>query len=164
MGKVSKVHDIAKEKGQKEQGGPLQDMDSMFNQLFRHSWLHPLSADWPVFRSLGWKFDESVPPVDVIERDTEIVVRAELPGVKKEQLDVSVTENSVTIKGSARSEEKEEKEHYYRSEISSGSFARTVALPGRVATDKVQASYRDGILELTLPKQEKTTRRTVSID
>lgn len=164
MAKVSKVHDISKEQSPEGRSGPLQELDNMFNQFIRRPWLHPLAGEWPVFRSLGWKFEEPLPPVDVIDRDTEILLRAQLPGLRKDQLEVSVTETTVTIKGSARTEEKEEKEHYYRSEISSGSFARTVSLPGRIATDQVKARYTDGVLELTLPKQEKTTRRSVDID
>jgi HSP20 family protein len=93
-----------------------------------------------------------------------VVVRAEVPGVEKDDLDISVSDNTVTIKGETRREEKEEKGDYYRSEISRGTFTRTVMLPGVVATDKAKAKFKDGVLELKLPKVEKTKRRTVKID
>lgn len=91
-------------------------------------------------------------------------MRAEVPGVKKEDLDVSTTDNTVTIKGSTRHEEKEEKGDYYRSEITRGSFSRTVALPSEVDSAKAKARYKDGILELTLPKVNKSKRRTVKVE
>jgi len=101
--------------------------------------------------------------VDVIDRDDEVVVKAELPGVEKKDLDVSVTETSVTIKGTTSHEEKEEKGDYYRCEISRGAYARTVALPSYVDADKAKASFKDGVLELTLPKVEKSKRRSIEI-
>ena len=89
---------------------------------------------------------------------------AEVPGVEKDDLDVSVSDNSVTIKGETKREEKEENADYYRCEISRGSFARTVLLPSDVDTGKTKAKFKDGILELTLPKIKKTKRRTIKID
>lgn len=163
--KQSKVHNITPRQEPEQRSGltPLQEMDNFFSQMFRNPWFHPLSGEWPVFRSLGWRFDESIPAVDVVDRDKEFLVRVQLPGVEKDQLDISVTETSVTIEGQARKEEKQEQEHYYRAEISAGSFSRTVPLPGRIDPDAVEASYTDGILELVLPKQEETTRRKVSL-
>ena len=71
-------------------------------------------------------YEGKTPSVDVIERDNEIMVKAELPGVDKKDLDISVTSNTVTIKGSTSHEEKEEKGDYYRCEISRGSYSRTL--------------------------------------
>jgi HSP20 family protein len=105
-----------------------------------------------------------MPKVDVIDRDEEVVVRAEVPGVEKDDLEVSVSDNTVTIKGETKHEQKEEKGNYFRSEISRGSFTRTVTLPGVVDTDKAKASFKDGVLELTMPKGEKARRRTVKVD
>jgi len=102
--------------------------------------------------------------VDVIDRDDEVVVRAEVPGVEKDDLDVSVSDNAVTIKGETKREEKEEKGDYYRCEISRGTFARTVVLPDYVDSDSVKAKFEDGVLELTLPKVEKVKRRSIKID
>jgi HSP20 family protein len=104
------------------------------------------------------------PAVDVVERDEEVVVRAEVPGVEKKDVDVSITASSVTIKGETRREEKEEKGEYYRCEISRGAFSRTVSLPASVDPDKAKASFKDGILEITLPKVEKAKRRTLKLD
>jgi HSP20 family protein len=105
-----------------------------------------------------------MPRVDVIDREDEILVRAEVPGVDKKDLEVSLTDNAVTIKGSTRHEEKEEKGDFYRSEISRGSFSRTVALPGEVDGDKAKASFKDGVVEIAMPKLEASKRRSIKVE
>lgn len=105
-----------------------------------------------------------MPKVDVIDRDDEVVVRAEIPGVAKDDLDISVTDNTVTIKGETKRESKEEKGDYYRCEISRGTFARTLPLPANVDSDSAKAKFEDGVLELTIPKVEKAKRRTIKVD
>jgi HSP20 family protein len=104
-----------------------------------------------------------MPKVDVIDRDEDVLVRAELPGVEKKDLEISTSDTSVTLKATTRHEEKEEKGDYYRCEITRGSFARTIALPSQVQSDKAKANLKDGVLELTLPKVEKSKRRTVTV-
>lgn len=105
-----------------------------------------------------------MPKVDVIDRDDEVVIRADVPGVDKDDLEVSVSNNTVTIMGETKREEKEEKGDFYRCEISRGAFARTVPLPGDVDIDNVKARFKAGVLELTMPKIEKSRRRSVEID
>jgi HSP20 family protein len=105
-----------------------------------------------------------MPKVDVVDRDEDVLVRAELPGVEKKDLEISTSDTSVTIKATTRHEEKEEKGDYYRCEITRGSFARTVSLPAQVQSDKAKANLKDGVLELTLPKVEKSKRRTIAVD
>jgi HSP20 family protein len=105
-----------------------------------------------------------MPRVDIIDRDKEIVVHAELPGVEKKDLDVTLTDTSVTIKGETRKESKEEKGDYYRCEISRGAFARSVALPAEVESANAKAQFKDGVLELTLPKKAVSKRRSIHID
>jgi HSP20 family protein len=104
-----------------------------------------------------------MPRVDIVERDDEFVVKAELPGVGKKDLDISVTENAVTIKGSTSQEEKEEKGDYYRCEMSHGTYSLTLALPSDVEADKAKAQFKDGVLELTLPKMKKAKRHTIKV-
>lgn len=142
---------------------PFEEMDHFASHLFPRSWLKHFRTDWPSWHEMAPVFEGKMPRVDVIERDDEMVIHAEVPGVNKEDLDISVTDNSVTISGSTHHEEKEEKGDYYRSEISRGSFSRIVALPGDVDSDKAKASYQDGVLELTIPKVEKSKRKKVTI-
>lgn len=142
---------------------PFEEMDRMFEDYFSRGWMRPFRWEWPSLGEMAKPFAGKMPKVDVIERDDEVVVKAELPGVEKKDLDVSVTENSVTIKGTTSHEAKEEKGDYYRCEISRGAYARTVALPSYVDADKAKASFKDGVLELKLPKVEKSKRRTVEV-
>ena len=142
---------------------PFEEMDRMFEDFFPRGWMRPFRWEWPSLGEMAKPFEGKMPKVDVIERDDEVVVKAELPGVDKKDLDVSVTENSVTIKGTTSHEEKEEKGDYYRCEISRGAYARTVALPSYVDADKAKASFKDGVLELKLPKVEKAKRRSIEI-
>jgi HSP20 family protein len=143
---------------------PLDEMERWFEGFFPRVWMRPSRMGWPTLDELALPFEGRMPKVDVIDRDDEVVVRAEVPGVEKDDLEISVSDNTVTIKGEMKREEKEEKGDYYRSEISRGTFTRTVMLPGVVDADKTTAQFKDGVLELTMPKVEKTKRHTVKID
>jgi len=147
---------------------PYEEMDRIFDRMFEsfspRGWMRPFQREWPSWGELAAPLEMKVPKVDVIDRDDEVIVRAEVPGVNKDDLDVSVSDNSVTIKGETKREEKEEKGNYYRRETSRGAFTRTVALPNYVKTEGCKAKFKDGILELTLPKLEKAKRRTITIE
>jgi len=142
---------------------PFEEMDRMFDQYFRRGWMRPWRFEWPSLPDVGLP-EMIVPKVDVIDRENEVVVKAEIPGVEKKDIDISVGEDTVTIKGSTRHEEKEEKGDYYRCEISRGAFSRTVALPATVDGGKAKGSFKDGVLELTLPKIEKAKRHAVKVE
>lgn len=143
---------------------PFDEMERLFEGFFGRGWPSPLRWEWPSWAELPAPFAGRMPRIDVIDRDGEVLIKAEVPGVKKEDLDISVSGNTVTIKGQSSREEKEEKGDYYRSEISRGSFSRMVALPAEVDAAKATTSFRDGVLELTLPKLKKTTRHSIKID
>jgi HSP20 family protein len=142
---------------------PFEEMDRMFDQFFRRGWMRPWRFEWPSFPEVALP-EMKIPKVDVVDREAEVVIKAEIPGVEKKDLDITVGEDTVTIKGSTRHEEKEEKGDYYRREISSGAFLRTVALPAAVDGSRAKANFKDGVLELTLPKTEKAKRHTVKLD
>lgn len=137
-------------------------MERLFESLMPRSWLRP-RREWPSWQELTAPFEGRPPRVDVIDHDQEIIVRAELPGVAKEDLDVSVTNNRLTIKGTTHREEKEEKGDYHRAEISRGAFSRTLTLAADVEGDKAKATFKDGILELTLPKVRAAKRHTIGV-
>lgn len=138
-------------------------MDQMFEGGFPRGWMRPFRMEWPAWAEARAPFEGKTPKVDVIDRDKEVVVKAELPGVDKKDVDISVTHNSVTIKATTSHEEKEEKGDYYRCEMSRGSFARTLALPSEVAESKAKANFKDGVLELTIPKVKERKRHSVKI-
>lgn len=157
MAKESKKQELKKARTTRALS-PFEEMEQMLDQYFRGSWLRPWRSDWPALQEI--KF----PKVDVMDREAEIVVKAEVPGVDKKDLDVSVSEDSVTIKGETRHEEKKEDGDYYRCEISRGSFSRTVALPSSVDGSKAKVDFKDGMLELTLPKIARSKRHTIKVE
>ncbi len=141
---------------------PFDEMERLMEDFFPRGWLR--RWEWPVFPEFARRMELRLPKVDVIDRDAEVVVKAEVPGVEKKDLDVSVTGNTVTIKGETRREEKEEKGDYYRCEISRGSFSRTIDLPAGVDAGQARASFKDGVLELTLPKKPEARRQAIRIE
>lgn len=159
----------AKQGTQVQKAAPAQElslyeeMDRLFDDFLTGAWTRPWRLPRPA-RAMSRALESRPPRVDVIDRDGEVAVRAELPGVDKKDLNVSMTEDSVTIKGSTRHEAKEEKGDYYRCEISRGEFSRTVALPAAVDTAKATANFKDGVLELAIPKLEARTRRAIRVD
>ena len=112
----------------------------------------------------SWWGRELTPGVDVFETDTDVVVKAEIPGVDKKELDISITDNDVTIKGEAMKDEEVREEGYYRRERRYGSFSRTVPLPGPVETDKAKASFKDGVLEIRIPKTPEEQAKVTKIE
>jgi HSP20 family protein len=103
------------------------------------------------------------PSVDVAETQSEIVLRAELPGMKQEEIDIELTGDTLTIRGERKFENEERKENFVRVERSYGRFQRSFTLGVPVQHDRVTATYRDGILEVHLPKSEETKPRKVMV-
>lgn len=143
---------------------PLEDIDMMFdrfmNRIYPGGWHLPSRWDWP---EMPQPFAGKRPNVDVIDRDNEILVRAELPGVEKKDIDVSVDNSTLTIRASSSYEKKESEENYYRSEMAHGSFSRTISLPCEVDDKKADAKFSNGILELSMPKLPGAKRRRIAV-
>jgi len=140
------------------------DMDNWFNDFFQHRGLTPFWSRFPGWADVEASFKGQVPKVDVVDRENEILVRAELPGVKKDDLEVSLTDHTLSIRATTAHEEKEEKGEYFRREIRRGEFQRTLPLPSNIDQEKVNAVFNDGILELKLPKLESATRKTIKVE
>jgi HSP20 family protein len=106
------------------------------------------------------------PQVEMFERDGELVLRADLPGLSKDDVKVELADNAVTIKGERRDEREEKREGFYSSERSYGKFYRRLPLPQGVSTEDARASFRDGVLEVTMPapKAEAKTPRKLEIN
>ena len=149
---------------------PFEEMNRMMDRVFEgmlpRSWMHPFSLglERPALSGLAQSFNWQAPKVDVINRDDDILVRAEVPGVEKDDLHLSVTENTLTIHGQSRHEEKTHEGEYFRQELTRGSFSRTLNLPSQVDGSKAKAQFKNGILELTLPKLEKSQRHSIQIE
>jgi len=134
----------------------LEEMERRFAEFLRR----PFSLMGPSwFPSLRMPEAEPLPVVDIFEDAGHVVVKAELPGMKKEDIDVKLTDSTITISGEKRREEKVAKKDYYRIERSHGSFTRAYGLPSEVQADKVKAHFRDGILEIKVPKTEEARKK-----
>lgn len=103
------------------------------------------------------------PLVDICETDEEITVTSEMPGMKKEDVKISVQDNVLTLKGEKKQEIDEKEKNFHRVERSYGVFERSFSLPSSVQTDKIKASYKDGVLTITLPKSEETKPKEIDI-
>lgn len=138
-----------------------EQIESLFEDFFNRRWLRPFSMDWPAWPA---KLETKAPKIDVIDRESELVVRAELPGFAKEDLDVNVTRNAVTVKGSSRKEEEKEEGEYHHREIVSRTVSRTVPLPCEVDSASAKAKLKDGMLEVTVSKAKGAENKRIEIE
>jgi HSP20 family protein len=135
--------------------GRLSDLRDEIDRLFES----PLGELTRTSQLLsGW-----APALDVYEEKDRFVVKAELPGLKKEDIEVSFHDGGVSISGERKSEAKHEDVEVYRAERFFGRFQRTVTLPTPVAVDKAKASYKDGVLTITLPKTEEAKPKHIDV-
>jgi HSP20 family protein len=106
----------------------------------------------------GWN-----PPVDIFEDENGITLKAELPGMKKEEMDVRVENNVLTLHGERKRESEVKEDGYFRSERAYGSFSRSFTLPTTVDASKIGANYKDGVLTVTLPKAEEAKPKQIDV-
>jgi HSP20 family protein len=132
--------------------------------------MEDFSRNWSLLPDVFSRFfDEPVtvrpwsPSVDIEEKDNEIVLKADIPGVNEKDLEVRLENGTLTLKGERKFEKEDKQKGYHRIERGYGSFVRSFALPAAVDSDKVQAHYHDGVLTVTLPKTEASKARKVKI-
>jgi HSP20 family protein len=111
----------------------------------------------------AFKTESWVPSVDVSETDDKILVKAEIPGMDSKDIDISLSGDILIIKGEKKSEREETKENYHLVERSYGTFARSLRLPVGVEADKIEASYKQGVLTVTCPKKEEVKPKPIEI-
>ena len=104
-----------------------------------------------------------MPPFDISETEGEIVVKAELPGMKVEDIDITLTDGLLTIKGERKMENEDKRENYHRIERRFGSFSRSLNLGLKVKADGIDAGYKDGVLTVTLPKAEEDKPKKIEV-
>jgi HSP20 family protein len=134
-------------------------IENRFHDLWLNTFHHEKAPDLFSYGSLG-----HMPKMDVIDRDKEIVVKAELPGIDKKDIDISITDNQLVIKAKTCHEEKEEKGDYLKQEISKSEIYRSILLLADVDDSKVKTSFKNGILKLTIPKHEKSHRKSIKVE
>ena len=139
---------------------PLREMEEMerrFEDIFGRSLMPSL------WRRLGVEGRPWAPALEVLEKEDKYVVKAELPGAKQEDIEVSVVGDTLTIKGEKKAETEVNEEDYHLRECSYGSFYRSIGLPANVNPQKIEASFDDGVLEVTLPKAGEVKAKKVSV-
>ena len=137
---------------------PFREMMSLreaMDSLFENAMIQPSTGGQ---QSGIWGF-----PLDVTENEDNIMVKASIPGVNPEDLDVTVNGDVLTIKGETRHDEEKKNERYYLHERRFGRFERSIQLPTSVKTDAVQAEYQNGVLTLTLPKSEEVKPKRIAV-
>jgi HSP20 family protein len=130
------------------------EMNRVFNQFFRGG----------NGEEAGWGLRTWTPAVDIHETDHALVIKAELPGVSKDDVSIEVHQNTLTLRGQRQHEAEVKDEHYHRVERAYGTFQRSFVLPTMVDQEKVQATFKDGVLELHLPKLESAKPRRIAIN
>lgn len=133
-------------------------LEQTFNRLFSEALT---GMDWQARDSAAASW---VPPVDVFEAADEIHILAEVPGVKPEDVKISVEGNVLTVQGTKQQVAEEKTDRVHRYERTYGSFERTFTLPSTVDATKISAAYEDGVLALTLPKAEKAKPRQIQVE
>jgi HSP20 family protein len=127
------------------------DMDRLWDSFFERGTLR------------GEDGREWLPSLDVAETKNEIVVKAEVPGMEPKDIDVSLSDGLLTIKGEKKQEREEKEENYHLVERNYGSFTRSIRLPNEVQSDKINASYKNGVLKIVLPKSEEAKKKEIKI-
>ncbi len=136
--------------------GTLQDrVNKMFDQTVRT--LYPETEE--ELERGTW-----APAVDIHETEDSFVVKADLPGVNKDDIQIDLKDNTITLKGERKFENKVSKDNYIRVERSYGTFVRSFTLPQNVDAEKIKAAYKDGVLELTLPKKEEAKPKQIKVE
>ncbi len=139
---------------------PFRDLISLrdaMDRLFAESYIRPTGLLPAVFA------DGNNVPIDVYETDQDVVVKASIPGVKPEDIDISIVGDDVTIKGQTEERTEVKEENFVRREMHYGSLSRTVSLPTSIQADKADAKFENGVLTLTLPKAEEVKPKTVKV-
>lgn len=117
----------------------------------------------PRFWSEDYREGRWTPRVDISESKDDIIVKAEIPGMTKDQIKVSLQDNILTIRGEKKQEQEEKEASFHRVERSYGAFVRSFSLPTLVRSDQIKASYKDGILKITLPKVEEVKPKEIPV-
>lgn len=136
---------------------PLNNIESVFDRYARSlGW--PLNGDQELISKDDW-----TPRVDISETNKELVIKADIPDVKKEDVKVSIEEGVLTIQGEKKQEREESGKKYHRVERYYGSFSRSFTLPSYVNEEKIEATFKNGVLNLHIPKTEAGSHKSIDI-
>ncbi|MDH3257552.1 MAG: Hsp20/alpha crystallin family protein [Nitrospinota bacterium] len=146
----------------RDSGNPFAEFQKEMNRMF-DNFSESMFSLSPLKRSQP-EISAAYPRMDVSETDKEFKISAELPGMDEKDIDVSVSNDLLTIKGEKKAEKEEKKKNYYRMERSYGAFQRSIPLPAEVEKDRVQANFKKGVLNIVLPKSEKAIKESKKVE
>jgi HSP20 family protein len=139
--------------------GEMVSLRSAMDRLFEDSFISPLT-----WRTISGTADGVTPPIDVYETDDQLIVTASLPGMKADDVEITMTGQTLTLRGEFKADEQISKDQYLYRERRFGSFSRTLQLPVRLQGDRAEASFTDGVLTLSIPKAEEVKPRQIRIN
>jgi HSP20 family protein len=140
-------------------GGPFRAMQRFADEMDRMFDDFGLGRRWSAWPGRSGSTAEMwMPQVDVVQKGDQLVIKADLPGLTKDQIHVDIAEDTVTIQGERKSEHEEQREGYFQTERSYGSFSRVIPLPTGAMGDQAKATFHDGVLEITMPSPPNATR------
>ncbi|WP_306537175.1 Hsp20/alpha crystallin family protein [Geobacter sp.] len=143
---------------------PLREMERWFEESLNRPFF---GMNWTPFRQMFHELGDRgdmMPAVDMFEEGGQLVVKAELPGITKENLNLRIVDNNLILSGEKTTEEKIERSNYLRLERSHGSFSRTLSLPDGLDAEQIKATFKDGVLEVRIPRTESSTVRQITVE
>jgi HSP20 family protein len=169
--KEKKKDVVPVQKGEVQRRGDVDHIMDQFDQMMTDLWRRPFSGLFPSFPSLlrpsrtllGESLQLRMPTVDLYEEPEEVILKADVPGLSKEDLKIDLADNMVTLSGEKKKEEDVKEKDYSYSERSYGSFSRSLQLPCAVKADQAKATFKNGVLEVKLPKTEEAKKRRISV-
>jgi len=141
---------------------PFEDLMNITDEL--HRFFEDFFGERLPVRRSSEESPAWIPRVDIAETDDEIIVRADIPGMEKDEIKVTLSDNILTISGEKKIERDEKRENYHRVERVFGSFSRSFYIPTNVEADKIKASYKNGVLEVVLPKKESAKPKEIPVE
>lgn len=163
---ANEKQEVAIRKSGEQSGGlqrytsPFSEMERMFDDFFQRRFLTP--SWFPNIRLPD--FGDVSPSVDMYEEGDDLIIKAEIPGMKKSEISIDFADDVVTISGEKKSEERTERKDYYCVERSFGSFSRKLRLPVEIQIDKAHALFKEGVLEIRMPKSEAAKKKVKKIN
>ncbi len=162
---VAKTAEKAKPPAKAQPLQPVPTWEHEIERFFDDFWRMPWPPRW--WRPGRWGLREAgliqPPAVDVVDEKDHVVVKAELPGLAKEDVQVDLTDSTLTIRGEKKQEKEVKEKNFYRREREYGSFSRAIRLPAEVKTGEATAVFKDGVLEVRLPKTEEAKQKAVKV-
>jgi HSP20 family protein len=159
MTPVREGHDIGRGRSSQWESYPFRALQRFADEMDRMFDDFGLGRRWRDVPGLGsWAAEMWAPEIDVFQKGDQLFIKADLPGLNKNDIKIDITDEAITIQGERKSEHEEKREGYYQGERRYGSFSRVIPLPAGAMADQARATFRDGVLEISMPSPPASTR------